>query len=288
MASHLYDPFPKYLQIRGIVLRLLRSLRVGDPLPTEEALASRFNVSRETIREAIRPFWEDGTIKRRPRLGTWLAKPPTEAVDDRLTGPFEDFASLADARIELKNSSQAVVEPTPQLRTVLKLANGERVYQIRRVRTHQGRPLVMLDAVFPERIGRRIEAFVLRGGLFVPVLRAVVDQRIHEQYQKIEAIAATADMAELLEVERGVPLLLVQRVFVDGRGRPVVLFKSHYRADLYFYTVNLPKMRASAKAAKAARKAAKNGRGTKGAARRRPSPRASVLVTPKSASARSP
>ena len=30
---------------------------------------------------------------------------------------------------------------------------------------------------------------------------------------------------------------------VDGRGKPVVLFKSHYRANLYFYTINLPKMR---------------------------------------------
>ncbi len=45
MTSQFYDPFPKYLQIRGIILRLLRSLQVGDQLPTEEAWALEFKVS---------------------------------------------------------------------------------------------------------------------------------------------------------------------------------------------------------------------------------------------------
>jgi GntR family transcriptional regulator len=243
MPGQFYDPFPKYLQIRGIILRQLRSLEVGDPLPTEEALAKRFNVSRETIREAIRPFWENGTIARRPRLGTWLAKTPNDAGDDRLTGPFEDFAALAGAKIGLRSSDAAYLNPSPLIATVLRLLPNERVYQIRRVRTYEDRPLVMLEAVFPERIGGKLEGMDLRDGLFVPVLRASVDQATHEQYQQIEAVAASGEIASLLEVSIGDPLLLVQRIFVDGRSRPVVLFRSHYRADLYFYTVNLPKMR---------------------------------------------
>jgi GntR family transcriptional regulator len=243
MPGHFYDPFPKYLQIRGIILRLLRSLEVGDPLPTEEALAKRFNVSRETIREAIRPFWENGTIARRPRLGTWLAKTPNDGGDDRLTGPFEDFAALAGAKIGLSRSDAAYHDPSPLIVTALRLLPKERVYQIRRVRTYEDRPLVMLEAVFPERIGRKLEGMDLRDGLFVPVLRASVDQATHEQYQQIEAVAASSEIASLLEISIGDPLLLVQRIFVDGRSRPVVLFRSHYRADLYFYTVNLPKMR---------------------------------------------
>src|SRR5690348_3902214 len=113
MPGQFYDPFPKYLQIRGIILRLLRSLAVGDALPTEEALAKRFNVSRETIREAIRPFWENGTIARRPRLGTWLAKLPGESGDDRLTGPFEDFAALAGAKIGLSLNDATYIDAAP-------------------------------------------------------------------------------------------------------------------------------------------------------------------------------
>ena len=60
-------------------------------------------------------------------------------------------------------------------------------------------------------------------------------------YQRIEALAADKDAARALELGKGEPILLVNRVFVDSRGRPVVLFKSHYRADRYIYTVNLPK-----------------------------------------------
>lgn len=241
MPAHLYDPFPKYLQIQGILRRWLASLTIGDRLPTEQKLASRFNVSRETIRQALQLLEEEGIIARRPRIGTWLARVPGADVDTRLTGPFEGFTSLG-MTVEIGAASEGPAAASADVAEALKLKEGMPVYEFQRLRIYEGQPLVAFSAHFPEPIGRRIARLVsVRNGLFVPALRRAIDPNVYEQSQKIEALAADKPMASALKIERGDPLLLVRRVFVDSGGRPVVLFKSHFRADRYFYTVSLPK-----------------------------------------------
>ena len=255
MAAHLYDPFPKYLQIRGIILHWLATLKIGDRLPTEELLAEKFNVSRETIREALRPLGEDGTLGRRPRLGTWLVKHPTEALDRRLTGPFENFATLPGVKIELSSATQGEIEAKPDVATALKLRKGERAYRFQRVRSYEGQPIVVIDALFPPKIGRKLASFNLSELFFLPALRKAVAGYIYEQYQQIEAASPSAANARLLKLPNTAPILLVKRVFVDGDGKPVGMFKSYFRSDSYYYTVNLPKIRngAGAKTGKTSR-----------------------------------
>jgi GntR family transcriptional regulator len=246
MATHFYDPFPKYLQIRGLIVHWLRSLKVGDKLPAEESLALRFNVSRETIREAIGPLQEDGTIGRRPRTGTWLAKELPEAADERLTGPFEGIASLAGLNIEIAQIGQGMVQAPPDIAAILRLPEGAVAYEIKRLRSYEGKPWVALEAFFLPDAGRKIGRLDPTAGFFVQALRQLVDPDVYEQYQHIEALAASAETARILAIETNIPVLLVKRIFVDGRGKPVAVFKSYFRTDRYFYTVNLPKPRAQA------------------------------------------
>jgi DNA-binding GntR family transcriptional regulator len=256
MPTPLYDPFPKYLQIRGIIIHWLATLEIGARLPTEEVLADKFKVSRETIREALLPLGEDGTLGRRPRIGTWLVKHPAAALDRRLTGPFENFANLPGVKIELSSAIQGEIDATPDVSVVLKLRDGERVYRFQRVRTYEGEPIVVLDAIFPLRIGRKLATRNLSEVFFLPALRSAVDNNIYEQFQQIEAVSPSGTVARSLKVDRQAPVLLVKRIFVDGNGKPVGLFNSYFRSDSYYYTVNLPKMRngTGARQAKTGRK----------------------------------
>ena len=66
-----YHPFPKYLQIRDVILRWLAGREVGERLPTEMALSDQFGVSRETIRKSLQRLEQNGIIRRRQRAGTF-------------------------------------------------------------------------------------------------------------------------------------------------------------------------------------------------------------------------
>ena len=67
--SDLFEPLddhPAYRQIANVIEQRIvgRSLRTGDPLPSESDLARQFGVNRSTIREAIRELETQGLLGR--------------------------------------------------------------------------------------------------------------------------------------------------------------------------------------------------------------------------------
>jgi GntR family transcriptional regulator, transcriptional repressor for pyruvate dehydrogenase complex len=69
-VSDLFEPLddhPAYRQIANLIEQRIvdRSLRAGDPLPSETDLARQFGVNRSTIREAIRELETQGLLGRR-------------------------------------------------------------------------------------------------------------------------------------------------------------------------------------------------------------------------------
>lgn len=239
MSGPFYDPFPKYLQIREIILRRLRLLHPGDRLPTEAEFATEFQVSRVTIRQVLRGLAQDRIIERRPRLGTSLLQVPSLPADNRLSGPIEEFTAL-EVKTETRLAGHGVIAAPIDVAAALKLAPHASSYEIRRVRMFEGLPLLLLEAYFPVDVGRQVAGRNLRGGLMIPTLREMLDPEIREEYQQIDAISATTEMGDLLKTEKNAPVLCVKRLFVDSSGRPLVFFKTNFRADRYFYTVKLP------------------------------------------------
>lgn len=234
-----YDPFPKYLQIREVILRWLASQNPGQRLPTEMDLTHQFKVSRETIRKALRWLEQEEIITRRPRAGTFLVKRPTATGDLRLTGPIEEFGFLG-VSTATKLLSQKPVKAPVDVAAALGVAEGTLVYEFKRLRLLDGAPLLRLDAYFPVPVGEKIAARDLHGGLVVPALRETHDRGIWETYQQIDAVAAVKPLAGQLQVPVGFPILVVKRVFLDSTGAPVVFFKENFRSDQYYYTVKLP------------------------------------------------
>ena len=246
MADLPYHPFPKYLQIRAIVLRWLSTLKVGEKLPPEEKLAEHFSVSRLTIRQSLKRLEEEGIISRRAGVGTWLAKEIDVPHDQRLTGPIEAFSAFGlsiSARTIRAGSAPASEEVADRLQVPV----GSQVFEIHRLRVADGAPLLWLETYMPMDLGEKIFKAAV-DGLYVPVLRRMHDPWISEKYQVIEAVSATAEQARLLEINVNDPILSVNRLFADTSRRPVVFFKTRFRSDRYFYTVNLPAKRAPASA----------------------------------------
>ncbi len=262
MVSYpVYDPFPKYLQIREVLLRWLSARNVGDMLPTEEKLAKQFHVSRMTIREALKSFEEDGLIVRKARVGTWLAQAVPTIADRRATGPIENFGRLGMSTSTVL-ISRGLVKASPEIAAVLGMKASDEVLEIQRLRIADDEPFLLLKAYFPPAIGKKVSAIDGSDSLYVPALRAAHDPDTREELQQIEAVALDKKLAEILAVKEGAPALVVKRLFVDSTRQPVVYFVAIFRSDRYYYTAKLPRAKktptGSADKPKA-RKSAKHG-----------------------------
>ena len=240
VAQAFFHPFPKYLQIRDLLARrLAQDFQPGDKIPTEHALCDQFGVSRETVREALAGLEKDGVIRRHQGRGTFVVRRP-EGVSpaERVTGLVEDFTELKlDTWSETLESGVTAV-PLPLARA-LRLAKDEAAYRIRRLRNLDGKPLAHHDAYLPAAIGIRLSGIDLRKTTLMAELRNRLGLDIREERQEVDAVTADTEMAALLGVALGAPLLCVRRYFHQTNGAPAVAFVSHFRADRYYYTVNL-------------------------------------------------
>lgn len=222
--------------MREVLLRRLeRDLQPGQQFPTEQALCAEFGVSRETVREALRALEEDGLISRHPGRGSFVLRPPHRRAERRLTGMVEDFSELhLDTQAAVLET--APISATAELAEAMDVAVGAPLYRISRMRTFEGRPLAFHDAYLDPELGTKVAALDLRGTSILHELQATLGLRCVEDYQRIEAIAADAPLARMLDVVLGAPLLqITRRIAADKRP---VLFRSQFRADRYYYTVD--------------------------------------------------
>ena len=204
-------------------------LRPGDLLPSENALMSRYGVSRGTVRQALAALRADGTV-----TGTRGRPPAVRGA--RLTQPLSELISFsAWVRSLGKRPSGTVVEfePRPaddELAGVLGVQRGSTVYHLVRLRLADDEPLMIERTAFPARVGELLVSVDLdRESIY-----AALEQRgivAASARHLIGAVPASRDDARLLGVAPRTPLLRVRRHAVSPAGEPLEVSNDLYRAD---------------------------------------------------------
>ncbi len=236
MAS---GPRSKALSARRDVASRIREVAPGSQLPPEPELAAELGVSRATLREALRSLEEEGLVRRTRGAGTFVADRPRMAnnldanfgVSDaiRFSGmiPGTDQGTL---RVEAASAEEA---------ERLDLEPGEDVVVVDRVRTADGRPVVLSRDILAMRVTREDPAVLsaLQAQSVYDVLERDLGIVIHHGLATFRPTRADSYVASRLGVERGTLLLYLRQVDFDEAGRPVLSSHEHHLADAFEFSV---------------------------------------------------
>ena len=239
-GTDFFNPFPRYLQIRNLLIRRLGDgFAIGDRFPTEHELCSEFGVSRDTVREALLGLEKEGLIVRHRGKATTVARLPDRTRDERLTGLVEDFTELRlDTDVDVVSAD--VQKPPLRVANALHLNGGNELFRIVRLRRVDGKPFAGHDTFLPQDIGRELARLDLTHTTLFRQLERTLDLELTEIYQHIDAVAADVAMAKLLETDVGAPLLVTRRALThNGATRPTMFFETYFRADRYYYSVQV-------------------------------------------------
>lgn len=231
---------PLHQVIRHHIEKLLASgaLTPGDQIPTEQEIMAIFSVSRITVRQAIAHLVAGGALVAKRGRGTFVAQPRISHQLKKLTGFVEDMQALG-LRVSSKVVKVEHIRADPNAAEKLRIAEGGEITRIERLRLANDEPLSFDISHMPADIGRRIASENLKTDPIFSLLENKYGIRLAEADYSIEASLAPAAVARHLQVARGSPIFLIERITYSTSARAIDYEKIYYRGDRIRYMTTL-------------------------------------------------
>ncbi len=234
---------PRYLLVAG---DLREAIMAGDfagdaQFPTETVLCGRYDVSRFTVREALKRLQAEGLISRRRGSGTTVQ--PAAARGGALHQPLSNIGELLQyAQGSAVNYAESDCGPLPQevAEQIAGVPDGAwRCF--RGVRRQEGEtlPIAVTDAFFHEVLGDAVDRLDLGAGTLFSQIERLSGVRIGKVTQDIQAVPADAGIAADLDVEEGDPVLRILRCYSDPKGVFFEISVSHHPGDRFAYSMHI-------------------------------------------------
>ncbi|HEX7056292.1 MAG TPA: GntR family transcriptional regulator [Bacilli bacterium] len=234
------SPVPLYHQLRSELERLIQEekMKPGDAFPSELELCDMYNVSRTTVRQAIREMFADGLIYRdHPRGRPLVAATKVRQKLMRLEGFFSvDMLSSGLSPTTQVLSVELVAKTSASLE--LGLPANEKVYRLLRLHGNNGEPLVIQNVYLPRKIFQRFKNEDLSKSLF-QYIETTYQHRIVRAVQTISTRQPDAKERELLHITPHTSVFQVNRTSYADDGTAVEYFVCILRGDRYDFVMEL-------------------------------------------------
>jgi GntR family transcriptional regulator len=208
----------------------------GTKLPTEGQLAKRFNVSRATVRDAVRGLVEAGYVTRRRGSGSYVAERRRMAHGLDSTLSYLAMIESAGARAGM-HVLAAAFEESSEDDGPLQLSPGDTVLAVERVRTADDRPVIYSHDRMPARLLRTdLDLQNLDPSLFA--LLSSSGHAADHATATLRAVASTHQTARVLDIRRGKPLLYIEEIDYDRDGIPVMLSREWHVSEAFDVRIN--------------------------------------------------
>jgi GntR family transcriptional regulator len=234
---------PLYEQVRA---RLIEGIsagewRAGEPIPTENALARGFGVAIGTVRKAVDTLVAEQALVRRQGKGTFV----TAHDGSRLLYHFFHIVARDGAKTypHVRTVSFRRERADAQAAAALDLAPLDKVIRIRNVLSLEGVPAIVDDITLPAELfpGLTEKIFLARGNTIYHLYQSRYGINVLRTDERLRAVLAARDVAAMLEVAPGAPLLEIRRVALSFRDRPVELRVSRVNTARHDYHNTLGK-----------------------------------------------
>ena len=226
---------PLYRQVLAALRDDIRRGRVrsGGVLPSESQLCERFQVSRVTVRQALRKLQIEGLVLSRQGKGTFVRSGPIEHE----LGEFHTLTEVLERHgypREVKLLSFAEVRPPRAIAEDLELSATERCVLVKRRHLRGRQPVALTVMYFPRSIvgAWRAEDFEEKT---IYELAAEHGLGPVEGRRVITTTRAMSEVADALELDAGDPVLVVRSRSKLASGKPLESSAFYFHPTRYSF-----------------------------------------------------
>lgn len=224
-------------QLRDIITNQFQQ---GQKLPSEMELAQRLGVSRMTLREGLRTLEDEGLIQRFHGVGCFVTRNRGHIISGieklqsltqsiRQTGAFAEERILSIDRIKID----------AEIAKKLQVAEGSTGYKFKILRLADGIPVIYAEDIISESIIPQPDLANQRYNYesIIDFLHEVANEEVEYAFVSIKAVLSGEYLAEIMEVEDTMPLILMRGEGFDSLDKPLYHSDTYFRCDKYEFTV---------------------------------------------------
>jgi len=217
-----------------------RLWKVGQKLPSEYELAKYFNVSRETLRAAIKLLEQEGKLLVKHGVGTFVIK-PLPMIPSRL-----EFLQSIGTMIKLSGLSEeenkemiGEVTCTQEWAAALNIAEGSPVVKLERIRYADGEAVAYSINIMPkELVGDAFERVDFSGSLFGFLENKCKIQIARADTELLVPLKKDKYVARLqVDKEEETAVILMKQLHYDEQNKEVLYSFDYLRNDVFNFWV---------------------------------------------------
>ncbi len=231
----------RYQEVADALLGQIANDRhpVGAMLPSELELCQQFNVSRYTVREALRRLGDMGVVSRRQGSGTLVQAREPAAKYVQTLGSLGEFLQYPeDTRLHILSTEERIADKA--LVEKLDGRQRRRWFHIEAVRKRSdGLPLNWSNIYLLPKYASVTQWI----GQDTTPVHTLIDRHFDQRPAKVEidmfAGELSANSAAKLEVAAGTPALVIVRRYADADGKYYEISIIEHPAGRFTYSMEL-------------------------------------------------
>jgi GntR family transcriptional regulator len=247
---HGLRPGTRYSTLARMLTEEIESGRykVGQNIPTEAELQQRFDVSRHTVREALRDLKDRGLVSARPGVGTVVrARAPRTRFMQGI-GTLRELIQFVEAtRMQVLRTRRFITDEGTAEQIGVK--PGQQWHEAEVLRFLPDGPVPVASMriyVRPE----HSDVLASIDSARLPVFSLIERRhgvRIVEVGQQIVALTLSAAQARVLKARAGAPALKITRQYTDSQDRIAMVSVGLYPSDRFSHNTRFRIQNADAK-----------------------------------------
>lgn len=223
--------------------KLMKAIKSGEypenkPLPSEEKLCQKYNVSRTTLRRSLNLLQEIDVIYSVHGIGSFVK--PRQYLQTLST--FYSFTNtLKNSNIIIQNTilSCEVVTADKSLAAESGYAEGTAFHKLLRLRSVKEYPLMLETTYLPQSRFLSLDTDILSNGSLYDFLRERYGFHADRAVEKFQPVFPRSEEKTLLHISSDVPCMLLERYSYEDEIL-IEYTKSIVRGDKYAFRVDLP------------------------------------------------
>jgi GntR family transcriptional regulator len=222
-----------YMQIKTSIVSAIdaQDMLPGEKIPSLEALSKLYGVSRMTARQAVQELVHEGRLYTVIGKGTYVSpitkiEPPINTI-----WGFSDSFSTINGHHSSRLLSIKIQTANHEIAGKLGISNGSQVYQLSRLRLLNQTPLAVEHTHLPADRFPLLESYDWNNVSLYAVIRDHYHVQLSQGTQHVEACSAPLEIAQLLTIQPGAPILVMDRTVATRAGWMVEYAHTFYRSD---------------------------------------------------------